>query len=91
MTKRPDPSSASNHYQELRIPGIGLQALKHVQLQKIVCLILQTNPKLETGYSEIILLRDAIVNRAFYFARACEKNAKLLEVRIRHLRGSTEM
>ena len=31
------------------------------------------------------------MNQAFYFAGAFEKNAKLLEVWIRHLRGSSEM
>ena len=91
MTKRPDPSSASNQYQELRIPGIGLLALRHVQFKKIARLILQTNPRMEIGYSEMRLLWEAIVNQAFYFVGASEKNAKLLEVRIPNLRGSSEL
>ena len=56
MTKRPDPSSATNQYRELRIPGIGLLALKHVHFKIIARLILQTNPRMEICYSEMILL-----------------------------------
>ena len=62
MDKRPDPASTSNQSQEICIPGIGLQALKHVHYKNIVRLILQENPKIDIGYSEMVHLWYAIVN-----------------------------
>ena len=90
MEKRPDPSSTGNKNQDIRIPGIGLQALKYVHYKNVVRLILQTNPSMEFSFSEMVLLWEAIVNRAFHFACACEKEAKRSEVSICHFRGSTE-
>lgn len=80
MEKRPGPSSTANQNQGIRIPGIGLQALNQVRYKNLVRLILEANPDSEITYSEMGLLWDAIVNRAFYFACACEKEAKQSEV-----------
>ena len=86
MEKRPDPSGTDNKTQVIRIPEIGLQALNHVQYKTLVPLILKANPDSDITCSEMTLLWDAIVNRAFHFARACEKEAKQSEVKIHHFK-----
>lgn len=72
--------TSKNGGQEILIPSIGLRALKHVIYTNLVPLIIKANPGVEIAYSDMQLLWDSIVHKAYHFVCACDRESKAMEV-----------
>lgn len=75
-----DANSTTDDRREFLIPLVGLRALKHVEYSTLARSILQANPGSELTYSDMQLLWDAIIHKAYNFVCACEREAKAMEV-----------
>lgn len=91
METCPGPETTAQDHREFLIPLIGLRALKHVIYKTLVRSILKANPGTDTAYSDMQLLWDAIINKVYYFACACEREAKVMEVGMCRSKDSTEV
>ncbi len=80
MEKWAQSSTTKTERLEVLIPSVGLRALKHVQYKTQVSQILEANPGIELPLSEMQLLWNAIVHKAFCFVCACERERKAMEV-----------